>query len=163
MVVLAARPLVEEIAILVPQILTQMLVTTVETPSHRPQNAQFLCPERRCRRSCSRTTTKRKPECCDDRQGTEDTGAPLHVECVIAVPEELNLHLILLRDVTDDSQHVTLHVPLTAEDSIDQEQLMKMPKRATQTNAAPREGARDERCSRFSAREQTSVTSPMWA
>ena len=41
MVVLAARPLVEEIAILVPQSLTQMLETTVETPSHRPQNAQF--------------------------------------------------------------------------------------------------------------------------
>ena len=30
-----ARPLVDDVAILVPQILTQMLETTVETPSHR--------------------------------------------------------------------------------------------------------------------------------
>ena len=29
---------------------------------------------------------------------------------------ELNLHLILPRDVTDDSQHVTLHVPFDARD-----------------------------------------------
>ena len=52
-----------------------------------------------------------------------------HHESVIAVREELNLHLLLLRDVTDD---VTLHVPLTAEtkDSINEKVLMKLPKRS---------------------------------
>ena len=44
-----------------------------------------------------------------------DTGDPLHDESVIAVREEPNVHLILPRDVTDDSRHMTLHVPLTAE------------------------------------------------
>ena len=44
-----------------------------------------------------------------------DTSDPLHDESVIAVREELNLHLVLPREVTDDSQHMTLHVPLTAE------------------------------------------------
>ena len=43
MVVPYARPLVEEIAILAPRILRQMLGRTVELPSRRPQNAQFLC------------------------------------------------------------------------------------------------------------------------
>ena len=65
-----------------------------------------------------------------------DTGDPLHDESVIAVGEELSLHLLLLRDVTDDSQHVTLHVPLTAEtrDPINEKLLMMMPKDATPIN-----------------------------
>ena len=60
-----------------------------------------------------------------------DTGDPLHDESVLAVREELNLHL--LPDVTDDSQHVTLHVPLTAEtkDPTNEKVLMKLPKDAT--------------------------------
>ena len=39
-----------------------------------------------------------------------DTSDPLHDESVIAVREETNLHLLLPRDVTDDSQHLTLNV-----------------------------------------------------
>ena len=67
-----------------------------------------------------------------------DTGDPLHDESAIAVREELNLHLIPPRDVTDDSQHVTLHVPFTAEtkDPINEELRMKMPKDATSINVA---------------------------
>ena len=38
-----ARLHVEEIAILMPQILTQMVDKTVEMLSHRSQNAQCLC------------------------------------------------------------------------------------------------------------------------
>ena len=84
-----------------------------------------------------------------------DTGAPLLGECVIAVREELNLHLILLRDVTDDGQHVTLHVPLTPEtkDSIDQEQLIKMLKSSTLTNAARPERVHETWDARGSQRE----------
>ena len=61
---------------------------------------------------------------------------PLHDESVIAVREEPNLHLLLPRDVTDDSQHVTLHVPLTAEtkDPINEKVLMKLRKDATAVN-----------------------------
>ena len=40
-----AGPHVKEIADLMPQILTQMLERTVEVPSNRLQNAQFLGPE----------------------------------------------------------------------------------------------------------------------
>ena len=40
-----AGPHVKEIVDLMPQILTKMLERTVEVPSHRSQNAQFLGPE----------------------------------------------------------------------------------------------------------------------
>ena len=65
---------------------------------------------------------------------------------------------------SSDRQYVTLHVPLTLEtkDSMNEEQLMKMSKRATLINAARPEGVHEaEMLMRFSVREQTSVTSPM--
>ena len=78
---------------------------------------------------------------------TQTPGDPLHDESVFAVREELNLHLLLPRDFTDDSQHVTLHVPSTAEtkDPINEELLMKMPRDATLINAARPERVHDAR------------------
>ena len=49
-------------------------------------------------------------------QPSTQTPATRCMTSVIAVREELNLHLILPRDVTDDSQHVTLHVPFDSGD-----------------------------------------------
>ena len=66
-----------------------------------------------------------------------DSGDPLHGESMIAVREELDLHFLLPRDVTDDSQHVTLRV------LINKKLLMKMPKDATPSQRGlPRRGAR---------------------
>ena len=44
-----AEPHADEVAIIVPQILTQMVDRTVEVRSLRSWNAQCLCPKRRCR------------------------------------------------------------------------------------------------------------------
>ena len=95
-------PLVDEITVLMPQILTQMLDRTVELSSHRAWNAEFLRPKRWPRRSCPATTTKRKSwvrrwdreegddpqgpylaELCNDWQGTErfHPGTGLLIRC----------------------------------------------------------------------------------
>ena len=77
-----------------------------------------------------------------------DTGAPLHGERVITVRKKPNVHSELYqRNVTVEgghpivsygSQHVTLHVLLTAEtkDPINEGLLVEMPKDATLINAA---------------------------
>ena len=110
------------------------------------------------------------------RRSIQDTGAPMQDENAIAVrdkfqdvsEEELpNEDGCLSRSTTTkacdqiaadllDYQHVILHVRLTREtlDSIDKEQLMKMPKRATLINMACLEevhGGRDAQ--RLSARQ----------
>ena len=75
-----------------------------------------------------------------------DTSDPLHDESVIAVREEPNLHLLLPRDVTDNSKHVTLHVPLTAEDqgSHQRESAHEVVERChAGQRGVPRRGARD--------------------
>ena len=84
-----------------------------------------------------------------------DTGAPLHEGRVLTVRRKPNLHPeLFLRDVTGGmrtpivsygSQHVTLHVTLTAEtkDPINEGLLMTMPKDATLVNAARSEKTKD--------------------
>ena len=71
-----------------------------------------------------------------------DTFDPLHDESVIAVREELNFVPILPRDVTDDSQHVTFHVPLTPEtkNPSNEDLVMKMQKGVTLINTVCLEG-----------------------
>ena len=103
-----------------------------------------------------------------------DTGAPLREERVITVRKKPNSHLeVYERGVTGgmrspimscDSQHVTLHVPLTPEtkDPISEELLMKMRKGLTLINTSCLEGCTRQQCLRFSVREQTSVTSPCY-
>ena len=91
---------------------------------------------------------------------TQNTGDPLHDESVIAVREEPNFHL---RDVTDDSQHATLHAPFDGRDQgshqreIAHEKCRKMPHRSTWR--AQKRCTRQS-CLRISACNQTSVTSP---
>ena len=78
-----------------------------------------------------------------------DTGAPLHEERVITVRQKAEFYI--LRSISEMSQvecghpvvscgseHVTLHVLLTAQtkDPINEELLMKMPKDATLINVA---------------------------
>ena len=99
-----------------------------------------------------------------------DTGVPLHEERVTTVRKKPNLHPELYqRDVTsgmrtpDRVLHVTVQ-PLTVEtkDAINEGTAHDDAEGChTDRRCAPREGARGQRHLRFSARDQTSVTSPM--